>query len=410
MGAKALTIKQNMLWNSAGSIVNLACQWLVTVLVVRLSAGYEDAGVFSLAAAVYGIFAPIAQYRMYTYQVSDVRNENTAGEYLAFRFLTGGAALALCCGYAWLTCSPDALPAILLYGVYKTLTLVIDVFHACDQRHRRMDYIGTSLALQGVATLAVFVGVYLAGGGLVVALAAMCAAIVCVGALYDVPRTRSLERIRAGISRKKAARLLAVCFPAVVAGLAASAMPSIPRQYLSYCMGDSALGVYASVAAPVAIIQMGASYIYNPLLGYFSGSFEQRDRRAFLALLGKSTAGIAAVGAACAVGLAVLGEPLLVLVFGESIRPHAYLLLPLVGLAVATGYLWFLNDLLISLRNFKATLVSSVASLAVVLAAMVPAVGCWGANGVTAAALAATAVGIAVMAAYLAAQVKARWE
>ena len=42
-----LSTKQNMLWNSAGSMTYLACQWLVTVLVVRLSAGYDDAGLLS---------------------------------------------------------------------------------------------------------------------------------------------------------------------------------------------------------------------------------------------------------------------------------------------------------------------------------------------------------------------------
>ena len=41
---KPLSIKQNMLWNSFGSITYLACQWLITILVVRLSSGYEAAG------------------------------------------------------------------------------------------------------------------------------------------------------------------------------------------------------------------------------------------------------------------------------------------------------------------------------------------------------------------------------
>ena len=73
-----------MLWNSAGSITVLACQWLLTIVVVRLSGDYEAAGVLSLALAVYNIFAPISVYRMYVYQVSDVKRENTTGEYLTF--------------------------------------------------------------------------------------------------------------------------------------------------------------------------------------------------------------------------------------------------------------------------------------------------------------------------------------
>ena len=61
-------------------------------LVVRLSSGYEAAGTLSLAMSVYNIFAPFAIYRMYTHQVSDVKRENTVGEYFAFRIITSSAA------------------------------------------------------------------------------------------------------------------------------------------------------------------------------------------------------------------------------------------------------------------------------------------------------------------------------
>ena len=84
-----LSIKKNMLWNSIGSLCNLGCQWLISVLIVRLSTGYDAAGIYSLGISTYNIFGSIAQYRMYTYQVSDVKNENTTGEYLTFRLITG---------------------------------------------------------------------------------------------------------------------------------------------------------------------------------------------------------------------------------------------------------------------------------------------------------------------------------
>ncbi len=89
-----------MLWNSAGSITVLACQWLLTIVVVRLSGDYEAAGVLSLALAVYNIFAPISVYRMYVYQVSDVKRENTTGEYLTFRLVTTAIALTALIAYA----------------------------------------------------------------------------------------------------------------------------------------------------------------------------------------------------------------------------------------------------------------------------------------------------------------------
>lgn len=86
-----LSVKANMLWNSLGSMTYLACQWLITIVVVRLSSGYEDAGLLSLAMSVVGIFGTFANYKMGTYQISDISRENTLGEYMGFRCQIGRA-------------------------------------------------------------------------------------------------------------------------------------------------------------------------------------------------------------------------------------------------------------------------------------------------------------------------------
>ena len=235
---KPLSIKQNMLWNSFGSITYLACQWLITILVVRLSSGYEAAGTLSLAMSVYNIFAPFAIYRMYTYQVSDVKRENTVGEYFAFRIITSSAALVCCLVYAALTCPGSALLAIALYAIFKIVGLLIDVLHGLDQVNKRMDYIGKSLVIQGVLTLAAFCSVFAVTASLEFALASMAIVTVLVGVLYDFPRSSRFEALKIKISRKKTLHLLKYCLPIVVAAVACAAAPSIPRQFLSFSQGE----------------------------------------------------------------------------------------------------------------------------------------------------------------------------
>lgn len=407
-----LSPKQNMLWNSAGSIINLGCQWLISVLIVRLAGGrYEAAGIFSLATSVYGIFSPIGQYRMKTYQVSDVNDENSTGEYLAFRVLTCGIALVLCTGYALLTCSSDAWVAIVLYAAYKSVTLLIEVFHGCDQKRHRMDYIGQSLALQGVVSLGLFCSVFVASQSLELALASMALGMIAIFLLLDYPRTKRFGPIVVRISRKKAGRLLVVCFPVVVAGIAASAAPSLPRQSLSSIMGAASLGAYASIAAPIAIIQMGATYIYGPLLSYFSESYARGDKRAFLLLLAKVVLGIAAVGVICTIGILLLGEPVLVILYGESIRSFVYLMVPMVPFAVLTGLMWFANDMLISLRNFRGSFVGGVTSLLVAVATMHSLIIWFGMNGVTFCGLLSCGASLLVMGFFFVSQVRSHdWD
>ena len=392
-----LSIKKNMLWNSVGSLINLGCQWLITIVIVRLSGGFEAAGIYSLAMSVYNTFSQLAQYRTYTYQISDVRGENTAGEYLYFRMITCGIALIVLTVYSFLTCRLDAIPAIVLYALYKMSSLLIDVLHAADQLGHRMDFIGKSLAMQGVASLVVFVGVFSVTGSLELTLLAMTLTTLTIGILYDLPCTLNLTSIELKISRDKIVHLLVYCAPVVVAGIACSAAPSLPRQMLSALMGDNALGAYASVAAPISIIQMGASYVYSPLLGYFSERYFDRDMKGFWSLLAKALLAISVVGVVCSIGIALLGAPVLSVVYGERILDYLYLVQPLVLCAVLTGVMWLLNDLLIALRGFRGTFLGSVVALVVVLLGMGPMISALGLNGVTLICILSTIASIAVM-------------
>lgn len=385
MGAEVapLSAKKNMLWNSVGSFINLFAQWLVTVVVVRISSGYDAAGLYSLALSVYGIFIPLAQYRMYIYQVSDVRGENSVGEYFSLSIITNAVALILCFGYSFATCPANAVPVIMLYGVYRTAALLIDVLHACDQRYYRMDYLGISLGLQGMASLGLFVVVFSATLDLNTTLMAMAVGVVFIGWFYDRPKTVRLERIRLGISGRKALRFLWKCLPLALGSLACAMAVSAPRQYLFDFSGESALGIYASVAAPVAIIQSGASYIYYPLIGYFAEYFEQRDLKAFGRLFSKVTIAMVILGAVCSVLLALFGGWLLELVFGNGIGEYSYLLVPLIASAISVTYLWFLNDLLIAARDYRGAIAGSLVCVVVALVSMSPLIQAFGMNGVS---------------------------
>lgn len=390
-----------MLWNSSGSLVYLGCQWLITVLVVRLSSGYDAAGVLALAMAISNMFSPIADYKMGIYQVSDVKGENAVGEYLAFRLFTSGAALVAIVVYSGLTSPPSSLAAIYLYCLTKLLSLVIDVLHSRDQLERRMDYIGQSLMLQGVSTLASFSIVFGLTQDLSLACAAMAVSTVVVGLAFDLPRTLRFGPIHIRITRQKTLHLLFSCFPIVVAAIALAAAPTVPRQFLAAQNGEAALGIYASVAALAAIIQMGAGYIYSPLMTYFASAFAEGRTEELNRLFRRAIAGIFAVGVVAAIGLELVGPWLLRLMYGSSIDPYFYLMQPIIVFTTLTGFVWFFSSLLIALRDFKGNVVGNLVAIAIALPATFIFVPRWDMNGVSFTGIASYGIGGIVMAIYL---------
>lgn len=396
-GTEGISLKQNMFWNSFGSMIYLGCQWLITVLVVRISNGYDAAGALALAMSVYNTFSPLALYRMYTYQVSDVSHENSVGEYLSFRIITSCIAFVLIIAYSVITCPRESWLVIFIFSLYKIASLLIDVLHGLDQQHERMDYVGRSLALQGVVSIVVFCVVELFLQSLVLTLLFMTVGMILVGLLYDLPRSRRFEQVSLGISKRKTLHLLGYCLPIVIGAIACGAAPSIPRQFLAYYDGQAALGVYASVAAPVTIIQMGASYIYNPLLGYFSDAYANQDMRRLAVLLGKACLGIVLLGAISALALELVGRQLLTLMYGESIAPYTYLMLPIIACSLVTAYVWFLNDILVAFRNFKGSVIGNAIAVALSVPAAMLLIPVYGMNGVSFAHFASYGISAVVM-------------
>lgn len=394
-----LSLRANMLWNTAGSMTRLACNYLVTIAVVRLSSGFDANGALTLASTVSSLAMPFAEFRLRTLHVTDVDDERSSREYIGLRVVTSVIAFVLGVVYSLLTNSVASLPVVTLYLIYSIFTSFIEGFHAIDQRHRRMDYIGISYLLQGLSTLAVFcLGLWLTNS-LELAVGLMALAALVVGLFYDIPRTRRFEAVRPQLVWSQVTRTLVTLLPLVLAQVASSAVLAIPRQELARSMGDEALGIYASIAAPVVIVQMGAAYVYGPLMGEFAESF-QCNKRAGLRLLGKTVLAVLGLSAVLSVALLFLGKPILWLMFGERVLPYISLLQPTIVCTVITAFAWFFNDLLLALRDFKAAFIGNIAAVIVTLASSSWMVHTFEMNGVSWAGVAAYSAAVLVMGAF----------
>lgn len=389
-----LSLKSNMIWNSFGSLFYLGCQWLITVLVVRLSTGFDDAGLLSLATSVVGIFSTFANYKTNTIQVSDIHRDYSFAEYLGFRCITLLIAFAACMVYAFVTCPLYSVATIALYYFYKGLALLIDVLHGEDQLNRRMDYAGKSFCLQGIVSIATFSAALLLFRNLNAAIASMILGEALVLVAYDARVTSSFQAVIPRITISRAIQLLIRTFPAVVASVAASSLLTIPKQYLLQVDGSASLGIYSSIAAPTLIIQMGAQYLYGPLLDIFPRKYFDEGISSFKSLLLRTSASISLVAAVCSLGLMVLGKPVLALFFGEEITRYVYLLQPMLLSTFATAFLWFFGDLMVAIRDFSAYLVGNILALIAVIPLGFFLINQYGMNGVSFAASAASALGV----------------
>ena len=395
--AKQLSVKQNMLWNTSGSMVYLVCQWLITVFAVRLSDGYDAAGVLALGMAVSNIFSPIGYFKVRAFQVSDLNEEYSAGQYLAFRLLSTAVALVCMIVYAVVTCANESIPAVVAYCVYSCVPIVADVYQGAAQQQNRLDVAGKDYIARGVLSLVAFCGGMALTHSLLVSLIAMTLATGAVVLLY-LPRSLRLiiGAYSIDFTKAKMTALFTTCLPAAIALVFGWAIPSIPRQVLGIMLGSSALGVYASVASPVVVVQMGAQYIYSPLLSSFAQCYLAKDTSGFLRLFAKVFVAIMVLAVVSLIGFSLFGEWVLCFIYGDSIRNFSYLLPPLVCCTICTAFMWFLGDLLVVVRDMKGNLACFSAAFVVCAVCSYPMLVMFGLNGASFATMAGLVVGSAL--------------
>jgi ABC-type transport system involved in cytochrome bd biosynthesis fused ATPase/permease subunit len=137
-------LKKNMIWNAAGNLIYMACQWIVTVLVTNLGDFY-NAGVLSIAMSVSATFRTLAMFGIRNYQVSDVDNKYSDTCYVFFRLLSCAAALLFCMGFSLFAAyRGQTLLAILLFMLFRlrraSRNFQEQTRHKSQQSHSQREY------------------------------------------------------------------------------------------------------------------------------------------------------------------------------------------------------------------------------------------------------------------------------
>lgn len=363
----------NILWNTIGNIIYLGCQWLLSVVVVRVSGSYADAGILTLAISITNIFATLALFNVRNYQVSDISERYTQSDYISHRILTCFAAVILCLvftavgGY-----NLEAALSIIAYMLMRTVEAFADVFHGILQKQWRLDVVGKSCIFRGIALVVGFTASYKLLGQLPIALFIMAAATGVVFVSYDLRVTRKFVKLSCQFERSNLINLSKDCLPVLGYGLLINSIVLLVRFFIERYHGEEMLGYYGSVSTIAVIVQAAANFILIPLNGIISDYYAQGKQQEILKLSGKVILLLAVITGVALAGAAAFGNTALVLLFGKTIEPYTWLLIPTIFASCLTGLVWFLGMILIIMRKMRTLIIGAAvgATASVALSAM----------------------------------------
>lgn len=360
-------IGKSIIYNSLGSGVYLFCQWIITFIVVWI-AGYEVAGMLSIAMSVATTYVVIATFNMRNYQSSDIVGRYSEKTYLVSRVFTSSIAIfvtliySICKGFSFYQ-----VLCINIFMLFKIGEAATDILHGSLQKKWRFDVIGISYFGRGIISVAFFsLGLYITKD-LLIALSLMAGATIAFILLYDVRMYKSEYSTYGKFKFGEMIRLLLQCVPMVLYGLMFSYVSMYPRVAVEEMFGTKLLGFYASVAAPALIIQTAASFIFNPFITVFANHYNDGKLKEFRRLTIKILVFILLFGAAGVVLGHFVAPIALPILFGAEITPYAYLFDGVVIISTMTAIIWFFGTLLVIVRNYFGLLLGAIASLATTL-------------------------------------------
>lgn len=388
-----------------GNVVYAASQWGVLVALARLtSAG--DVGAYAYALAITAPLFVFANLKLRSAIATDPLQEYTTGQYLGLRlFMVFIASLtAILIGIAG---SPEIAALVVVVTVTKAADSVADLYQGLLQRAEAIAPLAINLALNGGATLFLFVAVLFAtrsvvlaaGGSLMASLFALMH--VIVASAKHARMGNSVRETVKPVLGPKGLRLFIATVPLGVVTTLGSLNANVPRYFVEHYMGKADLGVFAALAYLVIAGNLVINALGQSAVARLARFHAERRCEEFRSLLLRLVLFGLAVGIMGSLIASLFGSKLLSLVYGEAYAKHSGLLV-LLMLAAAANYSYiFLGTAITAMRRYSVQLpVAGVAFGVLVLACwrLVPTHGLLGAGwALLGAAIAEAGVGLWVL-------------
>lgn len=337
--------KRNMSWNMLGSFLYAFASMALTMAVVQI-VGDEKGGIFTFAFTAFGqqMFT-VAYFGIRPFQITDVENRYSFGDYLRLRFVTSGAALLIGIGFILMNGGYTAEKAwvVFLMVCYKVIDGFADTYEAEFQRSGRLYLTGKSNTFRTLLSVGSFITVLLATRNLVLASAVAVAAQVAGVLLFDVAIIRGLENIDWSWDKKACEDLVRSCILLFFSVFLDFYIFSAAKYAIDGNLDSAAQAVYGAIFMPTSVINLVAGFVIRPFLTKLSLYWEMREFEQFGGVIGRIFLVILGLTVLAVGGAALLGIPVISLLYPNLREALASCRLPLVMIILGGGFNAWMN-------------------------------------------------------------------
>lgn len=313
--------RNSILWNMISSML-YSLQSALLLLVVTRAGDLNAAGVFGITYSVSQMFASIGSFSMREYQVSDISGQFSFDTYLSSRILTVSTMLMLCFGYSLFTgITGMKLVIIAVLSVYRAVDGLEDVFHGTLQKEGRLDIGDRIFSVRITISSLLFILCFLLTRNLLAASLALSLSSVALGCFLNFLMAKAWK-IRVHFQLKGISRLLMSCLPICLGAFLYNYLVNSPKYAIDAILSEEMQGIFNILYMPVFVTSMLSTFIFNPFIYRLGQYWTEKNRRAFIRLVLVLSGIIVLIGLCVVAGGALLGIPVLNLVYGVELDEY----------------------------------------------------------------------------------------
>lgn len=360
--------QRQITYNTAGSIVTLFCQWIIIMIIPKIT-DFSEAGVFAVALSICSILNIFATFSLNVHQVSDQYISYTENDYRATRVATITLSFALCLfvvlffNYSW-----EQNLVIIMYMIYRNLLHYAFLHTATLQIRERLDYVGKCMILEGIISLVSFVALYYFTHDLVLSTAIMAVlggGIFLLSVVQGYRKTEGRGYPWHAADRSAVLSLIKLGTPILLSIVAHIIITALPKIILQSTDGDEIVGIFSTLSAPTVIVPSLIISIFTPFIVDFSNTSRSGNMPLLRRQYSKTIVFTLLMGGFCYIISRFAAGYLFEAVYGQEIVQYVHYFSTLI--AAITFYsvgMWSIN-VLITKQQGKAAAAAALLSLAI---------------------------------------------
>lgn len=380
---RSRSLLNNIIYSSLGSVVYTFCQWILTILIIRIC-GYTASGYFALAITVTNTFYTISLWGIRSFQIADIGDKFDYSDYFYNRILTN--FIAFMCFFVFMIVNDYSMEqsiVIIAYMVYKVIDSFFDFFDALYQKNMRMDVVSISMIVRSIISTIVFALVCYFFDSIFLAIISMIIISVILLYFYNYRYYKNNFIINYNFCKQKIIKLLIVCSPLMASGFLLSFNLMIPKYIFERIRGSELLGIYTTITSLALIVQLAAQTILAPMLPTLADYYNRKEYKQFKGIIVKFTFFCCLILLIAFVCIKIIGSWVIGIIYGFELSQYTYLLYLAILSSFFTIILWIVSYMLILVNKTKTQLLTSAISAFACLVVSSTCIEYFGLNGIS---------------------------